>query len=86
MEKELSYMTFATDPEKMVSDLALHLKFSRKSMKVSQAELARRMGTKQPAIARMESGRIDSLGNYLKALGCLDVRIRTHFTTTVVED
>jgi ribosome-binding protein aMBF1 (putative translation factor) len=41
---------------------------------LTQAELAKRMGTTQSAVARLESGRrmpsIDSLESYAKATGC----------------
>jgi transcriptional regulator with XRE-family HTH domain len=51
---------------------------ARKAAGLSQAELARRMGTKAPAIARMESSggknkpspSLKTLRRYAKAVGC----------------
>ena len=46
----------------------------RKKKKISQAQLAKKIGTKQSNIARMESGQqnfsIDILGKIAEALGC----------------
>lgn len=38
------------------NEMILQLKKARLKQRVSQANLAKRLGTKQPAIARMESG------------------------------
>jgi len=45
---------------------------ARSSAKLTQAEVARRMGTSQSAVARMESGRapsLTSLKKYARAVG-----------------
>jgi transcriptional regulator with XRE-family HTH domain len=60
--------------------LARQLKTLRESRKLSQAELATMVGTQQPAIARIESGRgvprLDFLHRVAVALGGrLDVRL-----------
>ena len=59
--------------------VARRVRALRQRRKVSQAELARRIGTKQPAIARLESGRVvpklDLLEKVARALGAqLEVR------------
>ena len=65
------------DPEFAVEfdrlEVARLVRDLRKRKKVSQGELAARVGTKQPAIARLESGRVvpklDLLGKVARALG-----------------
>ncbi len=59
--------------------LARQVRELREKRKLSQAELAERVGTKQPAIARLESGRvvprIDLLQKIAHALGVqLEIR------------
>lgn len=63
--------------------LARKLKALREKSGLSQTELAERVGTKQPAIARLESGRVipklDLLEKIARALGLrLDVRFVQH--------
>jgi ribosome-binding protein aMBF1 (putative translation factor) len=60
--------------------LARQVKKLRESRHLSQADLAAKVGTKQPAIARIESGRgvprLDFLQRIADALGArLDVRL-----------
>jgi ribosome-binding protein aMBF1 (putative translation factor) len=60
--------------------LARALREAREAKHLSQAELARRLGTKQTAIARIESGkfnpRLDNLRAILAALGyALNIQI-----------
>ncbi len=65
------------DPEFAVEfdrlEVARLVRDLRERKKVSQGELAARVGTKQPAIARLESGRVvpklDLLGKVARALG-----------------
>ena len=59
--------------------LARQVRELREKQKLSQAELAEKAGTKQPAIARLESGRViprlDLLQKIAHALGMrLDIR------------
>lgn len=53
--------------------LCSELRELRKSSSVSQVELARRIGTSQPAIARLEAGladpKLSTLARYAAALG-----------------
>jgi ribosome-binding protein aMBF1 (putative translation factor) len=62
--------------------LARQVKDLREARHLSQADLAAKVGTKQPAIARIESGRgiprLDFLQRIADALGArLDVRLAT---------
>jgi transcriptional regulator with XRE-family HTH domain len=59
---------------------------ARRRAGLSQAEVAARMGTKTPAVARLEAGggsqrhspSIATLRKYAKAVGCrLEIRLRT---------
>lgn len=73
--------TFARDVAAGVERLRLarHVRALRERRKITQSELAERVGTKQPAIARLESGRgvpkLDFLERIARALGTrLEVR------------
>jgi len=59
-------------------EIAYQILQLRKKKKLSQAQLAKKIGTKQSNIARMESGNqnfsVDILGKIAEALGC-NVRI-----------
>lgn len=60
--------------------LARQLIAARSRARLSQAEVARRMGTTQSAVARLESGArlpaMATLGRYAQAVGCrLEVRL-----------
>ena len=59
-------------------EIAYQILQLRKKKKLSQAQLAKKIGTKQSNIARMEAGQqnfsIDILGKIAEALGC-DVKI-----------
>jgi DNA-binding XRE family transcriptional regulator len=59
--------------DELRQQLCLELRKLRKSPPVSQAELARRIGTSQPAIARLEAGladpKLSTLARYAAALG-----------------
>ncbi len=62
----------------MLTELAAQ----RRRAGLSQAEVAARMGTSQPAVARLEAGMVDArlstLERYAAAVGCqLEMRIRT---------
>ena len=67
------------------SFVPIRLKLNPAKAGLSQAEVARRMGTKVPAISRLESGggikkhspSIGTLRRYAKAVGChLEVRLK----------
>ncbi len=62
---------FAADFDRL--EVARRIRDLRERKKVSQGELAARVGTKQPAIARLESGRVvpklDLLDKVARALG-----------------
>lgn len=55
---------------------------ARRRAKLSQAEVAKRMGTSQPAVARIESGAgktlpgLDTIRRYARAVGC---RVKIEF-------
>jgi ribosome-binding protein aMBF1 (putative translation factor) len=73
--------TFAALYEEEFNKLALarQVRALREKLNLSQAELAERVGTKQPSIARLESGRvvprIDLLQKIAHALGLrLEIR------------
>jgi len=55
-------------------DIGVLIRDARRAAGVSQADLARRSGTSQPAIARLEAGRgspsIATVDRILRALGC----------------
>ena len=61
---------------------------ARKEVGLSQAEVARRMGTKAPAMTRLESSlssgkhspSVDTLRKYAEAVGC---RLEIHFVPEV---
>ncbi len=59
-------------------EIAYQILRLRKKKKISQAQLAKKIGTKQSNIARMEAGQqnfsVDILGKIAGALGC-DVKI-----------
>lgn len=61
---------FGSDPQDVGSSLAT----KRRELGLSQAEVADRMGTSQPAIARLEAGstnaRLSTLHRYAAAIGC----------------
>jgi ribosome-binding protein aMBF1 (putative translation factor) len=58
------------DRQRVVSDLAA----SRRSLGLTQTEVAERMGTSQSAVARLEAlggdARVSTLERYAAALGC----------------
>ncbi len=71
------------DLDGLVGDVGDELAARRRSLGLSQAEVARRMGTSQPAIARLEAGgtnaRLSTLHRFAEALGC---RINVELTTS----
>jgi transcriptional regulator with XRE-family HTH domain len=64
-------------------DVAEHILRLRRLRGMSQEELAGRMGTKQPAIARLEAGRSNPrLDTLVKAAEALDAVVRVQFAPT----
>ena len=64
---------------------------ARKLAGLTQAEVAERMGTKSPTVARLESGggslkhspSIATLGRYAEAVGCrLEIRLKSSKSST----
>ena len=66
------------DLDGLTVEIGRALAHRRRAAGLSQAELADRMGTSQPAIARLEGGgtnaRVSTLRRYAAAVGC-DLRI-----------
>jgi len=64
------FNAFSADPDEVGASLAAR----RRSLGLSQAEVAERMGTSQPAVARLEAGstnaRLSTVSRYAQALGC----------------
>jgi ribosome-binding protein aMBF1 (putative translation factor) len=68
------------DEEVERTAIAHKLKELRKAAGLSQAELAKRIGTKAPGIARMESGKFaPRIGVLHKVATALGVRLRIQF-------
>lgn len=73
--KQMKNPEFRREYEALEAEFALanELIGARAKAKLSQAEVARRMGTSQSAVARMESGRkmpsTSSLQKYARAVG-----------------
>lgn len=53
---EIGLKTIDREMIRQKNEIITQLKSMRLKKKISQAELAKRLGTKQPAIARMEAG------------------------------
>lgn len=55
------------------------LKQARNESKLTQAEIAQRMGTKQSAVARLEAGvfnaKLDTIIRYARAIGLKELKI-----------
>lgn len=64
------FAAFSADPDDVGASLAAR----RRALGLSQAQIAQRMGTSQPAVARLESGstnaRLSTVSRYADALGC----------------
>ena len=81
-EEETRRPGFLAEVDEEVERMALahRLKSLRESAGLSQAELARRIGTKAPGVARMESGRFAlRLGALHRIATALGVRVRIEF-------
>jgi DNA-binding Xre family transcriptional regulator len=68
--RELALRRMAAQRRRLVSELAAE----RQAARLSQTEVAARMGTSQSAVARLESGEADArastLERYAAAIGC----------------
>jgi ribosome-binding protein aMBF1 (putative translation factor) len=81
-EEEAKRPGFLAEVDEEVERMAIahKLKELRKAAGLSQAELAKRVGTKAPGIARMESGKFaPRLGVLHKVATALGVRLRIQF-------
>jgi transcriptional regulator with XRE-family HTH domain len=83
-EEEARRPGFLAEVDEEVERMALahKLRELREAAGLSQAELARRIGTKAPGIARMESGRFAPRMSILrKVASALGVRLSIQFVT-----
>jgi ribosome-binding protein aMBF1 (putative translation factor) len=68
--REMALRRMAAERRRLVTDLAAE----RQAARLSQTEVAARMGTSQSAVARLESGeanaRASTLERYAAAIGC----------------
>ncbi len=68
--REMALRRMAQDRRRLVTDLTAE----RQAARLSQTEVAARMGTSQSAVARLESGEADArastLERYAAAIGC----------------
>jgi ribosome-binding protein aMBF1 (putative translation factor) len=68
--REMALRRMAEERRRLVTDLAAE----RQAARLSQTEVAARMGTSQSAVARLESGEADArastLERYAAAIGC----------------
>jgi ribosome-binding protein aMBF1 (putative translation factor) len=68
--REMALRRMAADRRRLVTDLTAE----RQAARLSQTEVAARMGTSQSAVARLESGeadaRVSTLERYAAAVGC----------------
>jgi ribosome-binding protein aMBF1 (putative translation factor) len=68
--REMALRRMAEERRRLVTDLAAE----RQAARLSQTEVAARMGTSQSAVARLESGEADTrastLERYAAAIGC----------------
>ena len=85
-EEEARRPGFLAEVDEEVERMALahRLKSLREAAGLSQAELARRIGTKAPGIARIESGRFaPRFGVLHKIAAALGVRLHVEFVRPV---
>ena len=83
-EEEAKRPGFLAEVDEEVERMAIahKLKELRKAAGLSQAELAKRVGTKAPGIARMESGKFaPRIGVLHRVATALGVRLRIQFET-----
>src|SRR5205085_11927426 len=74
---------YAYEEEHLNTWITLQIKAIREQREMNQTELAEKVGTRQPAIARLESGnysrwKVDTLKKVARALG---VRLKITFET-----
>lgn len=91
--KMLSDPAVRAEYEAQAEEFALldELLRARKNAGLTQAEVAERMGTQAPAVARLEAGggsrrhspSLTTLRKYAEAVGCrLEIRLRPHETSS----
>jgi ribosome-binding protein aMBF1 (putative translation factor) len=81
-EEEAARPGFIAEVDEEVERMAIahKLKELRQAAGLSQAQLAKRIGTKAPGVARMESGRFaPRIGALHKVASALGVRLRIEF-------
>ena len=81
-EEEAKRPGFLAEVDEEVERMALarKVKSLRLAAGLSQAQLAKRIGTKAPGVARMESGKFaPRLGVLHRVASALGVRLRIHF-------
>ncbi len=68
--REMAMRRMSKDRRRLIADLAVQ----RQAARLSQTEVAARMGTSQSAVARLETGegdvRASTLERYAAAIGC----------------
>jgi ribosome-binding protein aMBF1 (putative translation factor) len=85
--REMALRRMAEQRRRLVTDLAAE----RQAARLSQTEVAARMGTSQSAVARLESGEADArastLERYAAAIGCqINWQLRSSLPTARRED
>jgi ribosome-binding protein aMBF1 (putative translation factor) len=69
------------------SDVVTDLVARRHALGLSQGEVAARMGTSQPAVARFETGGVDArLSTLRRYAAAVDVRLDLELRTTTMEE
>jgi DNA-binding Xre family transcriptional regulator len=83
LEKKLKDKSFREEYEKLEKEFALAEEVIRLRLEknMTQAELAQKAGTSQPAIARLESGKYNNISlSFLRKIGkVLNVEPEIHF-------
>lgn len=75
-QKNKNYQRFLRE-EGEILDIAIQIALARKKKKLTQVQLAKRVGMPQSQIARIESGNHNvTLGTLYRVAGALDLRVR----------
>lgn len=65
-----------------IQDLGTRLRHARKTRKVSQADLAKGAGVKQPSISELESGETKEIGGGTLIAVCAHLKVRPEWLVT----